>query len=95
MSLYRKGVYEAAARAFRSFARVSPETGATEDVTLLEAAALAHAGRHDAAALLAEQFLDRYPSSFGADEPAGTRQAQQRTSRRPPSPQLPIVALES
>ena len=61
MELYRSGHYGAAAAGFRDFASRYPRATEAEDAAFLEAAALARAGRSDAAALVAEQFLENYP----------------------------------
>jgi len=60
MELYRSGRYSAAAAGFRSFGATFPHATESEDAAFLEAAALARAGRTDAAAFVAEQFLEKY-----------------------------------
>jgi TolA-binding protein len=64
VALLRGGQYSAAASAFRAFALAHPTAPQLEDASFLEAAALARAGRPDAAALVAEEHLARFPKSF-------------------------------
>lgn len=70
MRTYRAREYEAAARAFHTFAAAHPTSPEAEDAAFLEAASLAFVGRADAAALVAERFLDRFPRSFHAKDAA-------------------------
>jgi TolA-binding protein len=62
--------YAAAAGAFHAFILSHPSASQVEDASFLEAAALARAGRSDAAALAAEDHLARFPSSFHRREAA-------------------------
>jgi ferric-dicitrate binding protein FerR (iron transport regulator) len=70
MSAYRAREYDDAARRFSAFAAAHPSAAAAEDAAFLEASALAHGGRGDAAANVAERFLARRPSSLHARDAA-------------------------
>ena len=80
VSSYREKRYSEAAQKFATFVAAHPGVPETEDAEFLEASALAHAGRPDAAALIAERFLARHPSSFHAKDAAilVTRAARDR-----------------
>lgn len=67
---YREKRYPEAAQKFATFVSAHPGAAETEDAEFLEASALAHAGRPDAAALIAERFLAHHPSSFHAKDAA-------------------------
>lgn len=64
MRRYRAGDYAAAARGFHDFAAAHATSAESEDAAFLEAASLARAGRSDAAAVVAERFVTRYPRSL-------------------------------
>jgi hypothetical protein len=70
IALLQAEKYEDAARAFRAFVAAHPHASQTEDASFLEAAALARGGRSDAAALVAEDHLTRFPRSFHHKEAA-------------------------
>jgi len=67
---YRGAHFEEAAELFRAFAVTHPSSSLLDDASFLEASSLASAGRNDAAALLAERHLARFPSSFHRKEAA-------------------------
>ncbi len=64
MGLYRSGRFERAAEAFDRFASGHPGASTVDDALFLQAAALARAGRGDAAALVAAHQIERFPESF-------------------------------
>jgi TolA-binding protein len=64
MGLYRSGRFERAAEAFDRFASGHPGASTVDDALFLQAAALARAGRGDAAALVAVHQIERFPESF-------------------------------
>lgn len=64
VELFEARRYPEAAIAFRDFMSEHPSSDLGEDATFLEGAALARAGRLDAAALVAEQHLHKFPHSF-------------------------------
>jgi hypothetical protein len=68
--LLSAGSNDEAAAALRAFDVAHPTAPQAEDVTFLEAVALARAGRVDAAGLAAEHHLARFPASFHAKEAA-------------------------
>ncbi len=70
VGLWQTGQYPKAAVALRAFVAAHPKAPQLEDATFLEAAALARAGRADAAALAAEDHLARFPESFHRREAA-------------------------
>ena len=70
VELFAAQDYEEAARALHAYALVHADRPEAEDAEFLEASALAHAGRFDAAAVVAERFLDRYPHSLHAADAA-------------------------
>jgi TolA-binding protein len=70
VGLFQGGRYAEAAVAFRSFALSHPAASQLEDASFLEAASLARAGRSDAAGLVAEDHLARFPRSFHRREAA-------------------------
>jgi hypothetical protein len=80
MERYRARDYADAGRAFHAFTTAHPDAAEAEDATFLEATSLASSGRGDAAALVAERFLERYPASFHAKDAAilGARAARDR-----------------
>jgi TolA-binding protein len=61
---YRLGRFEQAADLLHAFAMAYPRSALVDDASFLEASSLASAGRADAAALLAERHLVRFPDSF-------------------------------
>jgi TolA-binding protein len=67
---YRSAQFEEAAELLRAFAVAHPSSSLLDDASFLEASSLASAGRSDAAALLAERHLLRFPSSFHRKEAA-------------------------
>src|SRR5207245_2286266 len=67
---YKERRYADAALKFSSFVASHPGAVEAEDASFLEASALAHDGRTDAAALVAARFLTRYPTSFHARDAA-------------------------
>jgi TolA-binding protein len=70
MTAYRAHDYPDAARRFRTFASHHPDAPQAEDAAFLEASALAHAGRPEAAAMAGERFLAAHPASFHARDAA-------------------------
>jgi TolA-binding protein len=70
IALWQRHDYAAAAGAFHTFILSHPSASQVEDASFLEAAALARAGRLDAAALAAEDHLARFPRSFHRKEAA-------------------------
>jgi TolA-binding protein len=64
MGLYRSGRFGQAAEAFDRFALAHPGASTIDDALFLQAAALARAGRGDAAAIVAEHQIERFPDSF-------------------------------
>jgi TolA-binding protein len=70
IALWQRHDYAAAAGAFHAFILSHPSASQVEDASFLEAAALARAGRSDAAALAAEDHLARFPRSFHRREAA-------------------------
>jgi TolA-binding protein len=67
---YRAGRYEEAAELLHAFSLAHASSSFLDDASFLEASSLANAGRPDAAALLAERHLARFPSSFHRKEAA-------------------------
>ena len=70
VAAYRAGRYEEAAELLHAFSLGHASSSFLDDASFLEASSLANAGRHDAAALLAERHLARFPSSFHRKEAA-------------------------
>ena len=70
VNLFSAQRYDEAARALHAFAIAHPDRPFADDAAFLEASALARAGRPDAAAVVAERFLDRYPSSLHTPDAA-------------------------
>ena len=70
VNLFSAQHYDEAARALHAFAIAHPDRAFADDAAFLEAIALARAGRPDAAAVVAERFLDRDPSSLQAPDAA-------------------------
>jgi hypothetical protein len=70
MQLLLEGHDADAASAFAAFVVAHPGAPQVEDASYLEAVALARAGRVDAAALAAEQYLRRFPKAFHGKEAA-------------------------
>jgi hypothetical protein len=68
VTAYREKHYSDAARKFSAFVAAHGHAPEAEDAEFLEASALAHDGHTDAAAVIAERFLARYPSSFRAKD---------------------------
>jgi len=64
MGLYRGGRFAQAAEAFDRFAVAHPSAATLDDALFLQSAALARAGRADAAAVVAEHQIERFPDSF-------------------------------
>jgi FecR-like protein len=70
MRLLRSRRYEEAAEAFHVFAVGHPLAPQAEDASFLEAVALAHDGRLDAASVIAAHHLANFPQSFHRKEAA-------------------------
>jgi TolA-binding protein len=70
VTAYRAGRFEHAAELLHAFSLTHPSSSFLDDASFLEASSLANAGRSDAAALLAERHLARFPSSFHRKEAA-------------------------
>jgi hypothetical protein len=70
VAAYHAKRYAEAADKLSSFVVAHPEVPEAEDARFLEASALAHDGRADAAGVAAERFLARYPASFHAKDAA-------------------------
>jgi TolA-binding protein len=64
VALWQHGRYAEAATALQAFVVAHPSSPELEDASFLEAASLSRAGRADAAALVAEDHLARFPASF-------------------------------
>jgi TolA-binding protein len=64
VGLWQGHHYTAAATALHAFVLAHPSAPQLEDASFLEAASLAQVGRPDAAALVAEDHLARFPASF-------------------------------
>jgi TolA-binding protein len=62
--LYRSGRFGQAAEAFDRFVIAHPDAGTIDDALFLQSAALARAGRADAAAVVAQHQIERFPDSF-------------------------------
>jgi len=70
MESYESGRFEEAARRFHDFGARAAGAPESEDAIFLEAVSLARAGRGEASAAVAEQFLSRYPSSIHGKDAA-------------------------
>jgi hypothetical protein len=69
-AVYGAKRYAEAATRFSAFVSAHPMAVEAEDASFLEASALAHDGRSEAAAKVAEHFLRTYPTSFHARDAA-------------------------
>ncbi|HEY8040764.1 MAG TPA: FecR domain-containing protein [Polyangiaceae bacterium] len=70
MELYGAHRWAAAAGALHAFTASHPDAPEADDAEFLEASSLAYAGRPDAAAIVAEHYLDRHPHGFHARDAA-------------------------
>ena len=78
--LFEQSRFDECARALHTFVIAHPMRAEAEDAAFLEASALARAGRADGAALVAERFLESYPTSIHVGDVAtlATRAARDR-----------------